>query len=420
MTTPSSNEAKIFTLNRVGGILLLIALTTFIAESPIKFALAKLHSSQAIYFRDAFAASITILTMVSWSIGRSYSPTVIVLPILVLHMLYGMLILGSIIQPIISLKIFSYFLLGTAAYTSFKQNIQVIQKWMIAMFSITILGIFLSAFIDMPWKGEVFDSAAGSVELSREWTTGGITRISGFARASYDASTYVTILGAAIALIPSIGSAFRLAIIFATGSAIWMTTSKGSMLALLLIIPFIYKNHQNTSNRAPRWIYFSPAFLLAIPATLYIFEFRTKVGGDLWFLLSSFAERINWMWPRAFDLMQTPWNVFLGRGLGGIGFAQRFGEGTNYNSADNTMVYLFVTFGLLSLVYVYKIIHKLAQKSDNIPTYIWNCFMCWIIYWTAYGFTTNIIENAPFSFCLGLMAGAALTPIDKNGAAKNA
>lgn len=409
MPATAPQKVQNFSLDKVGGALLLAALTSFVLEAPLKYFLTKIHASPAIYARDLYAFSIIFLSAASWMAGRSLTPTIIALPILIGHMLYGIVVLGSISQPIVALKIFSLFLLGITTYETFKNNIITTQKWMIWMFGLTVTGIAINYFIEMPWKGELFDSAVGEVAVTREWTTGGVSRLSGFARASFDASTFLTVLGSAIALIPTLDRKYRALVIGTTIFAVYATTSKGSLLALVFITPFIYLNWSNSKNRVPAWLVVTPLLLLAIPASLYLFQYRLTVSSQLWALLSSFAERVNWMWPRAFDLMQSPWTIVFGRGLGGIGFPQRFGEGNLYNSADNTMVYLYVTFGAFSIFYVYTIIRKLSINASTIPPYIWNCFLAWLIYWFAYGFTTNIIENGPFSFCLGLIAGAALT-----------
>ena len=42
-------------------------------------------------------------------------------------------------------------------------------------------------------------------------------------------------------------------------------------------------------------------------------------------------------------------SLFIGRGLGGIGFPQLGVEWWRYNAADNLMIYLLVSFGLLAL-----------------------------------------------------------------------
>lgn len=409
MTSNAPPKIKQFSLSKLGGLLLLLSLTSFILEAPLKYLLIKLHASPALYLRDVYAVLVIFISLLSWIAGKSFSPSVIVVPILFAHMLYGIAIIGSLAQPIIALKTYLFFVLGTTSFETFKNNIETVKKWMVWMFALTVLGIFINRFIDMPWKDEVFESATGDVQVSKEWVAAGVSRVAGFARASYDASTYAAILGASIALIPGIGSITRLIVLASAMTVVVMTTSKGSILALALMVVFIYQSKENEKNKAPFWLYISPLLLLTIPVFLYIYEFRLEINSALWIYLSSFAERINWMWPRAFNLMQSPWTILFGRGLGGIGFAQRFGEASQYNSADNTMVYFFVTFGLASIFYVYTIIKNLANRADGIPSYIWNCLLLWLIYWLAYGFTGNAIENGPLAFCLGIVTGASMS-----------
>lgn len=386
--------------------ILLICLTSYILESPIKYFLGKIHLAPIIYGRDAFAAFIILLAFASWGVGRTFSAVIPATAILFAHALYGILIQGSVIQPFIGLKLYLTFLLGIAAYQSFEENQTNMIKWYLIMYILTVIGVFINWNTDMPWAGETFDSAVGATEVSREWTTGGIRRLAGFAKASFDASTIAVTLGGAIALLPGTKRYVQLLIFVVTTAVVLLTTSKGSMLALVFVA-FYIATRTNTPNRLSSFFFIAPAVMFAIPLLLFIFNYNATVNGNLWFLLSSFAERINWMWPRAFENIGSLQGAIFGRGVGGIGFPQRFGEATTYNSADNVLVYLFVSFGLPTFIYLYITLKNLRNQAHTIPPYVWNCLISWLIYWIFYGFTTNMVENPYFSFLFGLIFGAA-------------
>lgn len=396
-------------LPRWAATLVVFAISTFIIESPLKFALGKIGLSSAIYLRDVIAFGVVGWMVLRWLTGSRLNASTLVLAILLAHAFYGVLQMGSIAQPFIAFKIYIYLLLGTAIYPTLVRHTDEFKSWSTIMLTMTLLGIFINYFTEMPWSGEVFDSAAGATEISREWTTGGIRRLSGFARASYDAATIAVLLGSATCILQIKKKSAKIFLLSVISVAVFMTTSKGAILALAFLIPYILLHRSDLPNSFPRSMHLAPSLMLAPPAIFYISEYKAKIGGDLWFLLSSFSERINWMWPRAFDLLQTPWNIPFGRGLGGIGFPQRFGEGAQYNSADNAMLYLFISFGLLSIFYIHAIFSKLDSNKSQIPSPIWGCMICWLIYWAVYGFTTNLFENPVISIFFGITIGAALT-----------
>lgn len=401
-------------LPKWAGLLVLIAISSFIIESPIKFLLGKIGLGTAIYARDVLALSIPIWMLLRWMTGSKPNTSIIVLFILICHALYGVLIIGSIIQPIIALKVYIYLLLGTALYPTFTTYSNTVKKWACIMLGLTLAGIALDFFIEMPWSGEVFESATGARQISREWSTGGISRISGFARASYDAATFSILLGTTVCILTIKTKLARFLLLIAITIAVILTTSKGAVLSLLFLIPYTILYDERKPNTFPMVLHAAPTLMLTIPLSFHLTNYKAKVGGELWFLLSSFAERINWMWPGAFDLLSTPWITIFGRGLGGIGLPQKFGEGMLYNSADNAMVYLFVSMGFMSIIYIQTILIRLENNKIFTEKGIWSCIISWIIYWIVYGFTTNLFENPIISIFFGIAIGASLIKYSKN------
>jgi hypothetical protein len=277
------------------------------------------------------------------------------------------------------------------------------------VFFLACLGIFLNAAFDMPWTGEMVDSAAGEVAASREWTSGGVRRLAGFARDSVAASTIVATTCIPLIVASNVHFLYRLLIIAISFTAIVLTTSKGSLMALVVIAFFgLFFSKDSRSNRLQPIFFVGPAVGIAIPALVYMFDAKLEVNSSIGALLASFADRINITWPLAFDLFKRSGNIFLGRGLGGIGFGQFFSEAAYYNSADNVMVSLFVSMGLASVVYIYILMFRLRENAGNISPYIWRCIVGWLIYWYIYGITTNTIEIPFFMFFAGLIVGAAL------------
>lgn len=408
--TDQSNSPKPFLLNGWLGILVLIALSTYVLESPLKFGLSKIGLSFAIYGRDAIAAATVFLAFMHWVLGKGYSASNKVAFILAIHAFYGIVALESLVQPILGYKLYMFILLGIACYETFQANIHIATRWFIAVYVISIAGVAINWGVDMPWTGSTFDSAAGDTAVSVEWTSGGIPRLSGFARASYDAATIIATTTIPIALLPSLGFLSRAFILLLSTAVIALTTSKGAILAMAFITIYVlFFSKSNKKNGVPALIMAAPAISLTIPLLLSAYQMKAEIGGSLWWLLSSFAVRINWMWPKAFESLSRHIDWIAGRGLGGIGFPQRFSEASIYNSADNIMVYLFVSFGVFAIFYVYWILLKLKENAPSTPNYIWHCLICWLIYLNVYGFTTNLVEGPFFGFFMGIIIGAAMS-----------
>lgn len=412
LTKPRQLEP--FLLSNAIGIAVIVLLFTYVIDAPLRFGLGKLHIGPVIYLRDAGAFGITLAALFHWISGKQLNASTAVGFVLLLHVFYGMLALGSPIQPIVGFKLYLTMLLGIASYETYSRHPKAAAYWAAFALLVTAIGVGINWFTEMPWTGEVFESARGDTAVSMEWTSGGIRRLSGFARASYDASTIAAATCIPLLFLPSVGFIKRLTLIAATTCVVLLTTSKGSLFAMIFIAIFALFFADIKKKNKLNWLFFPlPAISLGIPAYLSAYNIKAEFDGALWFLFSSFGERINWMWPRAFSNITTGGNYILGRGIGGIGFPQYFGEGTLYNAADNTMVYLFVSLGAFALLYIYFILISLKRNAQNITPYMWNCILAWLIYWNIYGLTTNIIENPFFTFFLGIIIGAAFTKCDE-------
>jgi len=90
--------------------------------------------------------------------------------------------------------------------------------------------------------------------------------------------------------------------------------------------------------------------------------------------------------------------------MGGIGISQKIYENDLYSPADNMFVYLYVTFGIFSLLiyyYIIKFINKANLKNENYDIYIYN--VLFIIF--AYGIVSNILEEPILCILFGSCIG---------------
>ena len=108
------------------------------------------------------------------------------------------------------------------------------------------------------------------------------------------------------------------------------------------------------------------------------------------------------MWPEAWALLEMHGSFLLGRGLGGIGTAQTYFEGSLFNAGDNIFMYWFVIFGWAALPgFALLLLRTLRIKPCSSPDQLrmYALLMATLVY----GTMTNIVENAIFAIVCGLV-----------------
>lgn len=414
LAASASRARSPFVLNSAWQWILFATLASYALDGPLRYVLSLAHAESAIYLRDAFGFATVMYALLHWVTGGKPSPGLSVMAVLLVHAFWGMLILPNLFQPLMGIKVFLSFALGACCFETFTRHEPRFMRLFVILFLISAVGVAINWFVDMPWAGVTYATAAGDVTASREWTMAGIKRIAGFTRASFEASTNLAILCAPLLVLTRVPWWLKAASYAVTMALILATTSKGSVVAFLLVglcLPLILSTrHKQKINIL---LYCLPLLVIGIPALLAMYEIRADLDGPIGWALSSFAERINQMWPEAFRNVTQHGNIILGRGVGGIGFPQKFGDGLLYNSADNVMVYLYVSFGLPALVYVYLIIRSLSHHAVRLSPAVWACFMVWLVHWFAYGLTGNDIEAPFMQFFSGLIVGGALSLRDQ-------
>lgn len=405
----SQNTTKTFTLSDTWNIALLLCLASYIFDAPIRFLLSVIHIESAIYLRDITLAAIIISSTISWIIGKTKSNSLTPIYLISLHLLWGIINLPSIAQPIVGLKILLIYITGIICYETYRTRTEQYHKLFNIAYIISAAGVLYNYFLPMPWTGMTFASAAGDVTINKEWYTAGIQRIAGLARSSTETSAILAILSAPLITSRKTNIYCKLTIYITTLALISITTTKGGVIAWLAIgtlLPFT--NHQSTKKPIYFTIWAFACIGLAIPALIYAYDIRLTTNSNLSWLLSSFADRINRMWPEALANIQNHGSLIFGRGLGGIGFAQSFGESNRFNSADSVMLYIYATFGIPGIIYTAHIINKFNSKIQKFEPEIAQTMLVWILYWFVYGVVGNNFETPLLLFIGGLISGAAL------------
>jgi hypothetical protein len=381
---------------------------SYIFESPVRYALLRAHVPTLIYLRDLAAFALIGFAVFSWLTGaRRLFPVMVALYVLFLHLLCGVLLLPGVIQPLLGLKVFFTFLFGMVAAAAIAERGTALLRLSLLALLATAFGVFLDKFVEFPWAGEAYESAIATVQVSREWTSGGVPRLAGFARASFDAATIVLVLMVPI-LASRLNVFWRFALWVLGFVTIWLTTSKGALLALVALgVWRVLETFRSAKQWVLAWVFFFSACCAALPIAAVQFGFgvrRSTVAS--W--LSSFMDRVDFMWPDALSGWLEHGSLFIGRGLGGIGFPQLGLEWWRYNAADNLMIYLLVSFGLLALVYVGVFLRGLTRTFDanDAAPFFPRCVRGWAVVLFSYGCTSNMIEQPLMNLVIGICFGA--------------
>jgi hypothetical protein len=380
---------------------------SYIFESPLRYVLLLAKVPALIYLRDLAAVALIGFAVFSWLTGvRRLFPMMIALYVLFLHLLCGVFLLPGVIQPLLGLKVFFTFLFGMAAAAAVAERSQAMLRLSVAALLATAFGVFLDKFVDFPWAGQAYESAIATVQVTREWTSGGVPRLSGFARASFDAATIALVL-----LVPVMASRWhvlwRTTLWALAVATVWLTTSKGALLALAALV--VWRVLESLRS-AKHWVLTFIASLalccLALPLAAVQFGFGVRRSGVAGWL-SSFMDRVDYMWPDALAEWLDHGTLLIGRGLGGIGFPQLGVEWWRYNAADNLMIYLLVSFGLLALIYVGGFLRGLVGTFDRVAAdpFFARCVRGWAVVLFSYGCTSNMIEEPLMNLVLGLCVG---------------
>ena len=135
------------------------------------------------------------------------------------------------------------------------------------MYVLTVIGVCINWATDMPLGWRDLESAVGATEVSREWTTGGIRR-RGVAEGLFDASTIVVdVYGAALALYQGYQDGYSCCLLLTSTGVVVLTTSKGSMLALVIIALAIGLRRQQ-ENRLNASFYVARSHASESPAAI--------------------------------------------------------------------------------------------------------------------------------------------------------
>ncbi len=391
-------------LSKVVFVLSALFLWSLVLTAPLRFGLAQVHLDALIYL-PKFLLLVAVLLLPL--LRPSASPPALLVTMLVgVYLIWGIVNLPSPAQAAFGLWVLVPLLFGLWAGPVVHPDLW--QRLFLMLFIVVALGVFLNPFIHYPWSGQILDVLGKQIDVSRQWTTFGIERYAGFSRASFNASTELLLFSIMLVVLLKRRNA-KLLVWMIAGTGIALTTSKGQLVAWVLLS--LYFAGGALLHWPKYWIQlWLGAFTIALLSmmllplsTLWIHYDPTLHGYVNSLLFGSFGDRLNWMWPDSFRLLDLggAWHWWVGRGLGGIGAAQQYFEPAYFFAADNMFVYVTVYVGLpMALLLFAALWWRVIRLSLASTAVAWRLpvFLALV----SYGVVSNLIETSLLAFFLGI------------------
>lgn len=313
---------------------------------------------------------------------------------------YGLFNLGNSDQVEFGFWVFAAFLYGIVALPSVVHGWRRLIPYALVLWAFAVVGVLINFFYTWPWAGMDYQVGGTSVEASRLWWDGGITRLAGFSRASFDAALQILIL--CLFLGATLRRRWWIPVWILSGIAIALTTHKTAVI-IFIVFSATRAFRRNPTRRLWRLV---PSFLVGVDVLLPFSMLVIKldwlkfIRSPVWYaLVASFVKRMQTGWPVWLRMIAERGNVLLGRGLGGIGAAQQYFEPALFSPGDNIAVYLYGTFGVLGLVLLFVYARNAARidVKGQVGRFFFFC-ACLIL---LEGVTVNVLEDVFTAIVLG-------------------
>lgn len=394
----------------------LVYVSTYLFEGAIRWGLGSVGLGALIYLRDplmllAIGRAVFVFAGGVWVSYRSVLLWIIFALVILLSTWFG----PRVPQVLFGTKILIPLVFGVMYGSRFFGQLHRWRKYFLLLFLATGLGVLGDKFLTYPWEGLSLEIGGAQVSIGRVWYAGEWQRLSGFARASYDAAIFSIVLYIIYSAVVKSHWVRWFAFLF-TAVVVLLTTTKGIILALAVVGGCEMFRARVLLWRAVVGIVGSVFVVLGITLPAVSMYVRPSLVFDSdveRLLLYSFFDRMANTWPDALSVIDSFWKFIFGSGIGSIGAAQAYFDFTNYNPADNVFVYVFVIVGFAGVALLaYSLLRALWAKNvgaDSVAVKTVAVFVA------VYGVTTNLIDNPVVGFCIGSLIGAALLGFGRIG-----
>lgn len=376
-------------------------LGTWLIESPLRYGLHWLGAEFLIYLRDAALLLIIGYALSHEILARCLGILTVTLVVFGAHFCAGLLQHGDLARAAMGFKLFFPFVAGLAMGPHLSRRALSARAFALAWLIVS-LGILLDWAFELPWQGLRYTVLGQEVEANRLWTTGGVERVSGFARQSYEAASQLLLAACGLVILQR--PLFGALVIIATLALIALTTSKGVFLAG----SFVWLS---TVMRGVTRSTIPQAVILSMVATSCIIMPWLAVADmvsvrvaceDM--IFGSLSDRIRNTWPDAIAHYERSSRI-LGGGLGAVGVGAGVHGATN-NPGDNLFLYLLASCGPAAAAYLIVLAAGGLALRDARADRDRFLFLA-VLSGFVIGLTANVVEATVLPFTLGCAAAVA-------------
>ncbi len=333
-------------------------------EAPVRWLLDMAGASELIFARDVLLGVPIAIIFAQQILRRNLHPAYLVyLFVVLVHGTVMLLNFGSWFTVLYSAKMLLSMLAGAVVPPKTFRPSKNALRFFFVIWAVSAFGIILDKyFVEFPWMGGMTTIGGQEVEISRDWQISGDNkRAGGFTRMSINAAFLEPLIS--FTLLYNLRKTWlKGMVIVVTIFVVYCTTQKGALFAYLLAacLPLIMPRKPLRIMQVACISFLILCIALPIFTPLYIMPPAAGV-----FSMSSFYDRVEWMWPDAWVWIDNHQLFPLGVGLGGISGAQRFYAPNEINFADNLFVFMYAFFGMMTFVYLGWIAWKVISLRKN-------------------------------------------------------
>lgn len=342
---------------------------SMVIEAPIRFILNSVGMPFLLYIRDLLLLIVMLIYIIREVDFYDIFLIVGIIPFIILGMVYT----NNFSQVLWGIKTIYPFYFGFFFSKDYISNIGQMGKLYYMIFFLGCIGVLLNWYLVDPFWTHLPDNELTGIENVRTWNFSyegeSILRLGGFSRTSIDAAMMIMFSSLWIFIYGRGTLIFGFLALICIG----LTTTKANIITELLIyVLMIFKQISHKLGFVVlKFVALIGVFIMAfIPiASDAILDYLSEVDyGSAYVLVLSLGDRMLNAWPSSWSIIRDYGNVFLGRGIGGIGFSTiQFEQvASNPSITDSTFLYLYGSIGIFSIIilgYVVKQIKKIKNKT---------------------------------------------------------
>jgi len=386
-----------------------VYLSIYALEAPIRYGLFLAGKDSLILIRDSLILAPLFFLAASQSLRLQLHAGFVVWAVIMAF--HAMVLIGTVGSPegaVYGAKVLVNLLFGFFAAGLLISPGPRMTRWMAFLWFLIVLGVCLEkGGMTFPWTGIKTVIGDLSVDVSKDWeiTDPLAKRVAGFTRSSIAVAAILPCL--TIVLLCKMKSETAKHLIFkglvalAAIGSVFMTTQKGSIIALIPIAAILCV--QPTRQPARLRLAFLFFLVLSIALPLWTLGVHMKHGAGV-FSTESLYLRVAYTWPDAWKWITHHQMLWFGVGLGGIGGPQRLYAPDAFNPSDNIAVLLYGYFGIFAILYV-GIVSVLALRPVTGSIQRVTPALGILAFAFGYGIVLSVVEDQALSLFLGAAVG---------------